>query len=151
MTLIHIQHLTQKHKDAVVLCDINLKIEKNTIFGILSDNNLSSTALMDVLAGIILPCEGTVTLGDYDVITNAKKAKSIVGYMPKGMQFYGEMTIIEYLTFIADAKGLAYIDAQKGVKKALDVTELLHAKDVIISKLNQIGRASCRERVSLCV
>ena len=141
MTLINIQHLTQKRKEYTLLSDVNLNVEKNKILGIIGDEGTGKTTLMEVLAGILYPTEGRVTLGGYDVVRDAKKAKSLIGYMPESMAFYGGMTIIEYLSFIAEAKGLSFAEAQKSVKSALSATDLLSGRDIVICKLNQVGKA----------
>ena len=78
MTLINIQHLTQKRKEYTLLSDVNLNVEKNKILGIIGDEGTGKTTLMEVLAGILYPTEGRVTLGGYDVVRDAKKAKSLI-------------------------------------------------------------------------
>lgn len=139
--MINIQHLTQKRKEYTVLNDVNLSVEKNKTLGIIGNEGTGKTTLIEVLTGILYPTEGCVTLGGYDVVRDAKKAKSLVGYMPERMAFYDDMTVIEYLSFVAEAKGLCYAEAQKSVKSMLSSTDLLSGRDIVICKLNQVGKA----------
>ena len=121
--------------------DINFNVGKKTIFGILCDENCESAALMETLAGIMTITEGEVNICGYNIATDRQKAQLLIGYMPQKMPFYENMSVMEYLSFIAEAKQLPYDEAQKNIKKALSTTGLLQIKNALICKLRVAGKA----------
>jgi ABC-type multidrug transport system ATPase subunit len=61
---------------------------------------------MRMIAGFITPSSGTVSVSGHDVLQDPVRAKACIGYMPEGAPSYGEMTVAEFLDFIADLRGL---------------------------------------------
>ncbi len=139
--MVHIKNLTQKHKDCIVLNDINLHVKKNTFYGIIGDKDSGKSTLMEVISGVLNPTDGSVEICGYDILKSPKEARSHIGYMPERPEFYDEMTVMEYLSFIAEIKGMSFVDAQKSVKGVLSTTDLTAIRDIIISKLNDNARA----------
>lgn len=137
--MIQITNLIQKHKDSVILNNIDLQVQKNTALGIIGDKDSGKTTLMEVLAGAIDITDGTVKICGEDASMPTKAAN--VGYMPEKMAFYGNMTVIEYLTFIAEIKGIPYDSIQQSVKNALSATGLVAIRKNLISVLNAYGKA----------
>lgn len=137
--MIKIINLTQKRGDAVVLDNINLQIRENTSLGIIGDKNSGKTTLTEVLAGALDITDGTVEICGKDISLTAKAAN--LGYVPEHIAFYGNMTVIEYLTFIAEIKGVPYDSVQQSVKDALTATGLVAIRNNLTSVLNAYGRA----------
>ncbi len=139
--MINITHLTQKKGDRILLDDISLTVPEKTVFGILCQENSERTSLMEALAGISAITNGEVSVCGHNITANRLSAQLLMGYMPEDMPFYKNMTVIEYLSFIAEAKKLDFERAQKNIKAVLTSTNLLALKDALISKLSAAGKA----------
>ncbi len=140
-TLIIINNLTQKHGNILRLDNISLTVPEKTIFGILCQDKAERMTLMDALAGIRNITDGEILICGHNIATDRQGAQLIMSYMPEDMPFYSNMTVIEYLSFIAEAKQMEYEQAQKSIKNSLVATNLLALKDALISKLSAVGKA----------
>lgn len=100
--------------------DLSLKLKNGGVYGVFDVCGWSGSVLLALMAGAILPDGGSVRMNGFDTVTDAESARLCVGYLPAGMTPYGELTPEEYLTFIADAKGLDYELTARTVQAALD-------------------------------
>lgn len=139
--LIQIKNLTQKHKDNIILNDISLHVEKNRSYGIIGDKDSGKSTLMEVLSGTLVPSDSSISIGGFDLMENPMEAKALIGYMPEKMSFYDDMTVLEYLTFIAQAKKINREEIKKAIYNSLSSTGLLSAKNIVIGRLNPNARA----------
>lgn len=139
--MINITRLTQKDGSRIVLDDITLTVPEKTVFGILCQDKAERTALMEALAGISVITDGDILICGHNITTDRLSAQLAMSYMPEAMPFYNNMTVIEYLSFIAEAKQIEYEQAQKNIKNILTATNLLVLKDALISKLSVTGKA----------
>lgn len=111
------------------------------MLGIFCDDPSESSALMEAIAGVRNFADGTITVCGYDIEKDKEKAQLSIGYMPEDMPFYTDMTVMEYLSFITEAKQLSYEKAQNNIKNTLSRTRLLGIRNAQISKLNAEGKA----------
>ena len=139
--MISITNLTQRNGDRILLDNITLTVPEKTVFGILCQDKAERIALMEALAGICVTFEGEISLCGHSITNDRLNAQLSMSYMPEDMPFYKNMTVIEYLSFITEAKQLDFEQAQKNIKSALTSTNLLALKDAVISKLSSPGRA----------
>lgn len=140
-TLIKITNLTIKHGGIPRLDNISLTVPPKTIFGILCQDRAQRITLMQALAGVSTVDDGEILICGNDVNTDRQKIQLNMSYMPENMPFYEDMTVIEYLSFIAETKRMEYGQAQKSIKDSLTSTNLLAVKDALISKLTPTGKA----------
>lgn len=138
--MINITHLTQKDRESILLNDINLTVPQKTVFGIFCEKKAERTALLEAISGACTDFDGDISICGHNIKTDRIDAQLLIGYMPEDMPFYNNMTVIEYLSFIADAKQLDFEKAQKNIKNILASTSLLTIKDAIISNLGPAGR-----------
>lgn len=139
--MINITNLTQRDNGRVILDNINLTVPQKTVLGILCQEKAERTALMEALSGACDITDGEILICGHNMISDRLKAQSFIGYMPEGIPFYKNMTAIEFLSFITEARNLDFKQAQINIKKALTATGLLTVKDAIISKLSPTGKA----------
>ncbi len=140
-TLINIAHLTQKDNNRILLNDISLTVPEKTLLGILCETPTESAALLEAIAGVHSFTEGEITVCGYDIKKDREKVQLLIGYMPEEMPFYTDMTVMEYLSFITEAKQLSYEKAQINIKNTLSKTRLLGVRNALVSKLNAEGKA----------
>lgn len=139
--MINITNLTQRDNGRVILDNINLTVPQETVLGILCQEKAERTALMEALSGACDITDGEILICGHNMTSDRLKAQSFIGYMPEGIPFYKNMTAIEFLSFITEARNLDFKQAQINIKKALTATGLLTVKDAIISKLSPTGKA----------
>lgn len=138
--MIKVTDLTLKHKDAIILDGISFTVGKGEILGIVGDKDSGKSTLMEIISGALDASSGSVEICGYDISSEPMQAKRRIGYMPERMSFYESMTVLEYLTFCAEARDVPYQRVQECVKDALTSTGLVAARSVIISRLNTLAR-----------
>ncbi|RLA51857.1 MAG: ABC transporter ATP-binding protein [Gammaproteobacteria bacterium] len=98
--------LCRAYGDKVVLRNVNLSIRDSEIFGLLGPDGAGKTTLMQVMAAILDPTEGTCTVMNHDSVKDAYWINSHIGYMFQGFALYDKLSIEENMKFSADIRGL---------------------------------------------
>jgi ABC-2 type transport system ATP-binding protein len=102
--MIEVQHLTKRYGPVTAVDDVSFRVEKGEILGFLGPNGAGKTTTMRVLTGYMPATEGKAVVAGYDVFANPIEAKQRTGYLPETPPLYPEMTVREYLTFVARIK-----------------------------------------------
>ncbi|HCS48864.1 MAG TPA: MFS transporter, partial [Candidatus Aminicenantes bacterium] len=99
--MIEVEHLTKKYGDLVAVRDLSFKVAKGKIWGLLGPNAAGKTTTMRVLTGYIPASDGKATVAGFDVFEQPNAVKRVTGYLPEVVPLYPEMTVAEYLSFVA--------------------------------------------------
>ncbi|HKV98603.1 MAG TPA: ABC transporter ATP-binding protein [Vicinamibacterales bacterium] len=102
--MIEVQHLTKRYGPVTAVDDVSFKVEKGEILGFLGPNGAGKTTTMRVLTGYMPANEGKAVVAGYDVFANPIAAKRRTGYLPETPPLYPDMTVKEYLAFVAKIK-----------------------------------------------
>src|SRR6187431_3296945 len=102
--MIEVQNLTKKYGPFTAVDDVSFRVERGEIFGFLGPNGAGKTTTMRVLTGYMPATEGKAIVAGFDVFTHPIEAKQRTGYLPETPPLYPEMTVREYLTFVARIK-----------------------------------------------
>ncbi len=102
--MIEVQHLTKRYGPVTAVDDVSFRVEKGEILGFLGPNGAGKTTTMRVLTGYMPPTEGTAVVAGFDVFAKPLEAKRRTGYLPETPPLYPDMTVREYLTFVARIK-----------------------------------------------
>jgi ABC-2 type transport system ATP-binding protein len=102
--MIEVQHLTKRYGPFTAVDDVSFKVEKGEILGFLGPNGAGKTTTMRVITGYMPANEGKAIVAGYDVFANPIEAKRRTGYLPETPPLYPDMTVREYLTFVARIK-----------------------------------------------
>jgi len=86
--------------------NVTFSVSKGEVLGFLGPNGAGKSTTMKMIAGFLEPTGGTVTVNGHNVMENPIQVKSTIGYLPEGAPSYGEMTVISFLNFIAEIRGL---------------------------------------------
>ncbi len=125
--MIEIQNLTKKYGQIKAVDDISFTVEKGEVLGFLGPNGAGKSTTMNIITGFIPSTEGTVKVCGYDIMENPSEVKKRIGYLPELPPLYMDMTVNEYLNFVADLK----VVSKKQKKSQLeDITELVKLTDV---------------------
>ena len=104
--MIEVEHLTKRYGHIVAVDDISFQVKKGEILGFLGPNGAGKTTTMRVLTGYIPATEGRAVVAGYDVFEQPIEAKRRTGYLPETPPLYPDMTVREYLRFVAKIKGV---------------------------------------------
>jgi gliding motility-associated transport system ATP-binding protein len=102
--VIEVQHLTKRYGRVTAVDDVSFRVEPGEILGFLGPNGAGKTTTMRILTGYMPASEGRATVAGYDVFTHPIEAKARTGYLPETPPLYPDMTVREYLDFVARIK-----------------------------------------------
>ncbi len=102
--MIEVQHLTKRYGNVTAVDDVSFRVEKGEILGFLGPNGAGKTTTMRVITGYMPATDGTATVAGFNVFTHPIEAKRRTGYLPETPPLYPEMTVREYLNFVARIK-----------------------------------------------
>ena len=143
--MIEVQHLTKRYGPVTAVDDISFTVERGEILGFLGPNGAGKTTTMRVLTGYMPPTEGKAVVAGYDVMEQPIEAKRRTGYLPETPPLYPEMTVREYLAFVAKIKGVP-----RGERKARidDMMRKTHVHDMANRHCGKLSKGY-RQRVGL--
>lgn len=117
--MIEVRNLTKKYGSTVAIDNLSFSVEEGEIYGFLGPNGAGKSTTMNIITGYIAATEGEVLINGFDILRDAKKAKSMIGYLPEMPPLYQDMTVREYLTFAAELKGIP----KSEIEQAIDISE----------------------------
>lgn len=143
--MIEVKNLVKRYGNHVAVNGISFTIESGKIYGLLGPNGAGKSTTMNIVTGCLAANEGSVTINGHDIFENPKEAKRCIGYLPEIPPLYSDMTPIEYLTFVAEAKKVKGSAVSMQVSEVIEVTGLTEMKDRLIRNLSK----GYRQRVGI--
>ena len=104
--MIEVQHVTKRYGSVTAVDDVSFRVDRGEILGFLGPNGAGKTTTMRILTGYIPPSEGRALVAGFDVFDHPIEAKQRTGYLPETPPLYPDMTVREYLNFVARIKGV---------------------------------------------
>ena len=143
--MIEVSHLTKYYSDFAAVKDLSFKLVPGEILGFLGPNGAGKSTAMKMLTGFLRPSSGEVRVWGSDMWQDSLTAQRHIGYLPEGAPAYEEMTPLEFLQFIADARGLTGIERNNRLGETIDVMSL---QDVLGQRIETLSKGYKR-RVGL--
>ena len=143
--MIEVKNVTKKYGKVVAVDKISFTINDGEIIGLLGPNGAGKSTTMNMITGYIEPTEGTIIIDGYDISKKPKKAKKEIGYMPEGVPLYTDMTVKEFVTYMAEIKKVDRKTRKEKVEKIIEETGL---KDVEKKLTRNLSRGY-KQRVSM--
>lgn len=143
--MIEISGLVKKYGDHVAVDHLSLTVEPGKIYGFLGPNGAGKSTTMNMITGYIGATEGTVAINGHDIFAEPEEAKKCVGYLPELPPLYVDMTVREYLNFVADLKKLEKSLRKRYVEEAMATTGIREVSGRLIRNLSK----GYRQRVGL--
>ena len=122
--MVKLERLAKRFGPVHAVEDVSFKVDRGEVVGFLGPNGAGKTTTMRMLTGFIMPTSGTAELMGFDVVRSPLEVKRRVGYLPEGAPAYGDMTVLAFLRFVAEIRGLAGDRAKAGIAKAIERTTL---------------------------
>ncbi len=135
--MIEVEHLTKNYGDLVAIKDLSFKVEKGKIWGLLGPNAAGKTTTMRILTGYLPATQGKATVSGYDVFEQANEVKKITGYLPEVVPLYQEMTVSEYLKFVAEIKQIPLDKKKAAIENAIETSGLELVRNRLIRNISR--------------
>lgn len=137
ITVIEISNLVKKYGDHVAVDNLSLTIEPGKIYGLLGPNGAGKSTTMNILTGYIGATSGTVKINGYDILDQPEEAKKCVGYLPELPPLYMDMTVAEYLKFVAELKKIEKKKRKEMINDAMEMTGVSDVSERLIKNLSK--------------
>lgn len=135
--MIEVSHLTKKYGGHLAVDDVSFTVEDGQIYGLLGPNGAGKSTIMNILTGYLSATSGQVTVAGHPLPEEADEAKACVGYLPEQPPLYPEMTVGEYLNFVAELKKIPRAQRKEQVLRAARRTGLEKVVPRLIRSLSK--------------
>lgn len=143
--MIKLENVTKNYGKFEALKGISFEIKEGEIVGLLGPNGAGKSTTMNIITGFIEQTSGTVTIDGHDILKKPKKAKKLIGYMPEGVPLYSDLTVKEFVKYMAELKGVPRKEIKEKVQKALQDAGLIEVQNKLTRNLSR----GYKQRVSL--
>lgn len=143
--MIQVKNVTKKYGGFMAVDHINFEIKEGEIVGLLGPNGAGKTTTMNMITGFIEPTEGEILVDGKDILKKAKQAKRQIGYMPEGVPLYYDLTVKEFISYMADLKRISKKEKKEHLQKIMEETNLLEVQNKLIKNLSR----GYKQRVSM--
>lgn len=135
--MIEVRNLVKKYGDHLAVNDLSFTVEKGEILGFLGPNGAGKSTTMNMITGYISATEGTVIINGHDIFEEPEEAKKSIGYLPELPPLYMDMTVKEYLTFVAELKKVPKKDRKENITYVMKKTGIVDMQDRLIKHLSK--------------
>ena len=116
---------------------IGLGVGKGTILTLIGPNGAGKSTTMNMITGYIASTEGTVVIDGHDILEEPEEAKKCIGYLPEMPPLYFDMTVLEYLKFVADLKKIPKDKKASMIEEIMDMVKITDMKNRLIKNLSK--------------
>lgn len=135
--MIEINNLVKKYGDHVAVDDLSLMVEPGKIYGFLGPNGAGKSTTMNIITGYLGATSGEVKINGHDIFKEPEEAKKCIGYLPEIPPLYVDMTVREYLDFVAELKKLEKSLRKRYVEEAMETTGITDVANHMIRNLSK--------------
>lgn len=135
--MIEVQHLTKRYGRVTAVDDVSFRVERGEILGFLGPNGAGKTTTMRILTGYMPATEGRAMVGGFDLFDKPIEAKRRIGYLPETPPLYPDMSVREYLDFVARIKGVSSKERRERVDTTMKRTHVADMADRHCGKLSK--------------
>lgn len=143
--MIKVESVTKKYCNFIAVNDISFDIKEGEIVGFLGKNGAGKTTTMNMITGYIEPTQGKIEINGYDINKKPRKAKSEIGYMPEGVPIYNDLTVKEFVSYMADLKGIKGNSKKAEIQRVINETGLSEVQNTLNRHLSR----GYKQRVSM--
>ena len=143
--MIEVKNVTKKYGKFVAVDDISFTINDGEIVGLLGPNGAGKSTTMNMLTGFIEQTEGDIIIDGYNMLKKPKKAKKEIGYMPEGVPLYSDLTVKEFIAYMAEIKNVNTKERKEKIEKIIERTGLKDVQKKLVKNLSR----GYKQRVSM--
>lgn len=135
--MIEIEHLVKRYGDKKAVNDISFTVNDGEVLGFLGPNGAGKSTTMNIITGYLSSTSGTVKVDGHDILEEPELAKKNIGYLPEIPPLYFDMTVLEYLNFICDIKGVKKEERKAQLARILSMVKIVNVADRLIGNLSK--------------
>ena len=143
--MIEVRNLVKKYGTHLAVDHLDFKIESGRIYGFLGPNGAGKSTTMNIMTGYLGATEGEVLIDGQDILKEPEEAKKHIGYLPEQPPLYVDMTVREYLEFVAELKGIARAKREEEITEIEKMVKIWEVENRLIKNLSK----GYRQRVGL--
>ena len=143
--MIEVKNVTKKYGNFTAVDNITFNVKDGEVVGLLGQNGAGKSTTMNMITGFIEPTEGTIIINGYDIMKKSLKAKKQIGYMPENVPLYPELTVKEFVSYMAELKLVGRKERKQEVENVIKETGLDEVKNKLIRNLSR----GYKQRVSM--
>lgn len=135
--MIEVKNLSKRYGEHYAVKDLSFTVEPGQIYGFLGPNGAGKSTTMNIITGYIASTEGTVTINDHDILEEPEEAKKCIGYLPEMPPLYTDMTVWEYLKFVAELKKIPKKEQSGMIHDIMETLGILEMQNRLIKNLSK--------------
>ena len=143
--MIEVKNVTKKYGNFTAVDDITFTVKDGEVVGLLGQNGAGKSTTMNMITGFIEPTEGNIVINGFDIMKKPLKAKKQIGYMPENVPLYTELTVKEFVTYMAELKLVERKIRKQEVENVIKETGLQEVENKLIRNLSR----GYKQRVSM--
>ena len=143
--MIEVKNLVKKYGNHTAVDHLNFTIEEGHVYGFLGPNGAGKSTTMNIMTGYLGATVGEVLINGHDILKEPEEAKKQIGYLPELPPLYMEMTVREYLEFVAELKGIAKNKREESINEVEKMVKIWEVENRLIRNLSK----GYRQRVGL--
>ena len=135
--MIEVTNLTKKYGSHLAVDNLSFTVKKGQIYGFLGPNGAGKSTTMNIMTGYLAATSGTVKINGHDIVKEPEEAKACIGYLPEFPPLYVDMTVKEYLKFVAQLKKVPKNEVAEQVEKVMEMTFITEMEKRLIKNLSK--------------
>lgn len=135
--MIEVENLVKRYGNHLAVDHLSFQVEKGQIYGFLGPNGAGKSTTMNIMTGYIAASEGSVKIDGHDILKEPEEAKKSIGYLPEIPPLYTDMTVGEYLQFVAELKKVPKAERKEQIAQAMQTVMIEDKKNSLIKNLSK--------------
>lgn len=135
--MIEVKNLVKKYGNHTAVDHLSFKVEKGQVYGFLGPNGAGKSTTMNILIGYLSANEGEVLINGHSIFDEPEEAKKYIGYLPELPPLYLDMTVKEYLKFVADLKKIPKTKRESMINEVMQMTRITEMSQRLIKHLSK--------------
>jgi ABC-2 type transport system ATP-binding protein len=135
--MIKVENLVKAFGAKLAVNDVSFTVERGEVLGFLGPNGAGKSTTMRMITGFIPPSSGRITIGGHDMLEDPLPAKRMIGYLPENAPGYADMTVLGFLNFAAELRGLHGDARKRAVGRAIELCFLQNVAHQTIDTLSK--------------
>lgn len=135
--MIQAEHLSKKYGDRTVVSDVSMRVAIGDVLGFIGPNGAGKTTTIKMLCGVMPVYAGTVRIGGFDIGGEARRAKSLIGYLPENAPLPPNTSVRAFLKYVAAMRGIPHKNRDEALAKAADRCALV---DVLGEEIESLSK-----------
>ena len=135
--MIEVKNLVKQYGDHIAVDNLSFTVEPGQIYGFLGPNGAGKSTTMNIMTGYLGATSGEVLINGFDILEEPEEAKACIGYLPEQPPLYGDMTVEEYLRFVAELKKVPKKERAGQLERVLNLCHLQEMRKRLIRNLSK--------------